>query len=110
MSGVKGRSGSGGARPGSGRKKIKTEREIKEELQKLLPDVYMALDESLDKEERIRSTRLTAALAILKKFVGDRQAVQVSGDEEQPVGVVILPAVKEAKKAYSSGKSETEAK
>lgn len=96
MAGKKGR---------SGRKTIKTEREIKEDLQKLLPDVREAIRESLEPKGKKDTVRTTSAYKLLAKFVGDLQAVKVTGDEGEPVGVVVLPPLN---KKTDSKESDTE--
>ena len=84
----------GGARPGAGRKTLKTEREIKEQLQKQLPAVEEAIKDSLRAKDKKDTVRTTSAYKLLAKFVGDLQAVKVTGDEDAPVGVVVLPPLK----------------
>ncbi|MCP3682085.1 MAG: hypothetical protein GY861_05280 [bacterium] len=85
MAGVKGR---------SGRKTIKTEREIKEELQEMIPEAYEAIRDGLVGRENKRGIRATTAFKLLAKFIGDKQSVKVDADVKVDSGVVVLPALK----------------
>ena len=83
--------GHGGKRAGSGRKSKKTEYEVKHELQKYLGLAYESIRASLEAGKTKEQIRTTSAYKLIAKFVGDRQAVQVTGDIDKPVGVVVLP-------------------
>lgn len=87
MSGVTGRSG--GARTGAGRKTLKTEREIKERLQGLLPDAFEAIQTNLRSlEGKKKSTH--DAWKILDKFVPDRKSTDLSVEEKEPLVIKII--------------------
>lgn len=84
----------GGARPGAGRKTLVTEREVKEQLQKFLPQTLKAIEQGLEDNPfvaKLHRVRLDNAWRVINKFVADRKAVEVSGDPERPLGVVMLP-------------------
>ena len=98
MAGVKGRSG--GPRPNSGRPRLVTEAEVKLELQKMLPDAYKVIRRAV-KGRRIsiaaHKLRTDNAWRIVDKFVANRKALEVSGDSDRPLGVVVLPELKAKK-------------
>ena len=94
MAKADGRVNNGGARPGAGRKTIKTEREIKERLQKLLPKAYKAIETSLDPKSLLTSrVRTTSAYKLLDKFIGDKKALEIDIDGKVDTGVIVLPCL-----------------
>jgi len=99
--------GRGGARPGAGRKTLKTEREVKEELQKQLPESYEAISDSLKGKEERKREKMRSAWKVVDKFAPDSLPVRVTGDEDKPVGIVVLPSLKNEKEADSK-KNDTE--
>ena len=89
--GIKGKSG--GARPGAGRIPIKTEREIKEQLQKLCPQALEAIEEGLGEDvvfAKLHKVRLDNAWRIINKFVADKKAIEMSGKDGQPFTINIV--------------------
>lgn len=86
MAGVKGRSGSGGKRPGAGRKSGVTEQEVREELQKYLPDAYMAVQKDLtDPLYKIAPS----VWRLLDKFIGDRKISEIVGPDDGAIQIVV---------------------
>ena len=103
MAGVKGKSG--GARRGAGRKPLVTEQAVKEKLQKLLPQALKAIQQGLGDSvvmAKLHKVRLDNAWRIINKFAADRKAIEISGDSERPLGVVILPKLNEPKSELDS--------
>ncbi len=84
MSGVKGRSGSGGKRPGAGRPKYRTDAEIRRELQKRIPDALITIDEKLKAKERFDAWKL------IDKFVGDKKVTEFENSEKGPLLIRIV--------------------
>ena len=96
----------GGTRPGAGIKTLKTEREIKERLQKMFPEVYKAINKSLN-GERNTGSRATTAFRVLDKFIGDKKDIDTKVDVNVKTGVVVLPELHKDKKT-DSVKGDTE--
>lgn len=98
MAGVKGMKGGGGARKGAGRKPLVTEQQVKEKLQKLLPQALKAIQQGLGESvvyAKLHKVRLDNAWRVINKFAADRKAIEISGDQDRPLGVVILPKLNE---------------
>ena len=81
MTGIKGKSG--GARRGSGRKTLKTEREIKEELQKYIPEAFSVVSRNLNEN------RSTDAWKVIDKFVPNKTTTELTGSGEKPFTVIV---------------------
>ena len=91
MSGVKGKSG--GARPGAGRKTLKTEREIKEQLQEFLPEALKAIKQGLSGDvifAKLHTVRLNNAWRVINKFVAGRRATEITGKEGEPITIKLI--------------------
>lgn len=52
-------------------------------------NILNALVEHAEGQREMSSTQVTAGLALLKKIMPDLQAVQLSGDQENPVSVKV---------------------
>jgi len=87
MAGIKGKSG--GRREGAGRKTLKTEREIKEQLQKLVPDAFAVIQSNL-KSETGKKFNTQDAWKVLDKFVPDRKSSEISIEETKPLEIRIV--------------------
>lgn len=90
MAGVKGRSGSGGKRPGAGRKSLANEQDVKEQLQKYLPQAYKAVEREL-KDPLYKLP--TSVWKLLDKFVGDRKVTELEGPDGGPIEIVVVEDV-----------------
>lgn len=88
MSGVKGKSGSGGKRPGAGRPKYRTDAEIRRELQKRIPDALITIDEKLKAKERFDAWK------VIDKFVGDKKVTEVQNEEGKEFVIRFIDEVK----------------
>ncbi len=75
-----------------GRPSLVEEREIKEKLQKFLPDIYRFYEEVFKSNNKQMKAKVSAE--ILAKLVADKKEMELLGDPERPLGVVILPELK----------------
>jgi len=79
-----------------GRPSLIEERQIREKLQKYLPDIYKFYDEVFKSSDKRLKAKVSAE--ILAKLVADKKEMEISGDSERPLGVVILPELRDEPK------------
>lgn len=81
---------SGGKKGKSGTKKIYELVEIREAVKKLTPKAVKTLKEALSNDAVDWSIKVKVALAIINKFVADQHETKHSGDEDNPVKVLVI--------------------
>lgn len=90
MAGVKGRTGtnpnSGGKQPGSGRKPLWRAQEIKEQLQKFLPDALVAIQTDIKTNGGHKGAY--SAWKLFDKFVPDLKSTEIKNEEGKVFRVV----------------------